>query len=50
MYCLCFLFHDYFFIMYIDNWVNVFYAAITFHIISVEYFIIFMVFWKMQLN
>ena len=43
----CFLFHDYFFIMYVDNWFDVCHAAITyFHIIFVESFTIFMFVWK----
>ena len=44
---LCFLLRDYFFIMYVDNWFDVFHAAITyFHIIFVESFMIFMFVWK----
>ena len=51
VYCLCFLFRDYFFLMHIDNWFNICHAAITyFHIIFVDYFMIFMVVWKTFLN
>ena len=50
-YCICFLFRDYFFVMHIDNSFNICYAAITyFHVIFVEYFMIFMVVWKIFLN
>ena len=46
-YCLCFLFRDYFFVINIDNWFNICHAAITyFHVIFVEYFMIFVVVWK----
>ena len=49
-YCFCFLFRDYFFVMNIYNWFNVYHADITYlHIIFVEYFMIFMVVWKMFL-
>ena len=46
VYCLYFIFCDYFFIMHSGNWFNICHAAITyFHIAFVEYFIIFM-FWN----
>ena len=51
VYCQYLLFRDYFFIMHIDNRFNICYAVITyFHIIFVEYFMIFMVVWKIFLN
>ena len=47
-YCFCFLFRDYFFVLHVDHWFNICHAAITyFHIIFVEYFMIFTVVWKM---
>ena len=50
-YCFCFLFRDYFFAMHIDNWFNIYHAAMTcFYIIFIEYFMIFMVVWKNFLN
>ena len=43
-YCSCCLFRDSFFIMHIDNWFNICQTAVTyFHIIFVEYLMIFMV-------
>ena len=49
--CFCFLFRGNFFVMHVDNWFNICHAAITyFHIIFVEYFMIFVVVWKMFLS
>ena len=46
VYCLYFLFCDYFFIIYIDNGFNICYAATTyFHIIFVKYLFIFILYY-----
>ena len=48
IYCLRFPFRDYFFSLHIDNWFNICHAAITYsHIVFAEYFMMFMVVWKM---
>ena len=50
-YCFCFLFPDYFFATHIDNWFNICHASMTYFLIFfVEYFLIFMVVWKMFFN